>query len=252
MNLAFDIETVSLAEQDLPFFPSYWDEKVGTPPEFTSRFTADVEKREADIQAKIRKWKQEEEQRLIQRRIDFMDNCALSPDFGRIAAIGVAESGFGKETEIFKRFDGQDDEDEASIIRWLLTCLEEIHEEGGMVATFNGFGFDYPFLYWRAIINGISPNRIKAAGIRFSGKWGLQLGDNVFDLMKIVQCRPFAGQRADLKYDSLGQVCKALGIGEKLGDGKDFSLLSQEDKESYLQRDMELTVGLAKRLLPMF
>lgn len=250
MNTVFDIETASLAEQDMPFLPDYFNEQVGQPPEFTSRFTADIEARERDIAEKTRAWKREQEQKIIRRRVEFFDSAALSPDFGRIIGVGVGHS--APESDSKYSIVLAEDHSEKKMIKWLLKTLATALEKNDRIATFNGIGFDYPFLYWRAVVNSVDHPLIEAAGIKFSGKWGLQLPGNVFDLMKIAQCRPMRGERGSIRYDSMDQVCKALGLGQKLGNGKDFAGLSKADKEAYLLRDTELTVALAKRLLPFF
>lgn len=250
MNLVFDIETAALDQDSMPFLPECFSNQELPPmPEFTSRYTADVEKREADINEKIRVWKNTEYQKIIAKRTEFMDSAALSPDFGRIVAIGTVQS--GPPEDIYK-MEFAPDVSEKEMIENFLEKQQRTIKDGFRVAGFNSLGFDYPFLYWRSIILGVSHKLLSEAGIKFHPKWGLQLPGNCFDLMTIAQSRPMRGQRGEIKYDSMNQVCKALGLPEKLGDGKDFAGMTQEDKERYLQRDLECTHAMAKKMLPFW
>lgn len=250
-NMVFDIESAKLAEEDMPFLPSCFEQTELPPmPEFTSKFSADLEKREADINEKIRKWKQEEEQKIIQQRIDFMDKAAICPDFGRIVAIGVGFSDGNGGASFEMNF--SPDVGEKEMIEIFLEQQAKVIKSGFRIAGFNCLGFDYPFIYWRAVLLGVSHQLLEDAGIKFHPKWGLQLPGNCFDLMSIAKVRPFRGERGELKYDTLDQVAKALGLPAKKGSGKDFHSYPREKQEEYLLGDLDTTMGVARKMLPFF
>lgn len=250
MNTVIDIETASIQLDEMPFLPAFFHEGIGNPPEFKSRFTADVEKREEDIAQKIRAWKEEEQAKLEDRRKSFLENCALSPDFSRVIAGGWGDScpeGGGESTIMLSP-----DYNEGQLVEHLLEKMGKTLMDGFRIAGFNLLGFDLPFIYWRAVCLDVDKDLLTRAGFQFHPRFGLGFDPNIFDLMPIAKQRPFRGERSELKYDSLSQVAKALGFPEKEHTGDQFAGMSREQQEEYLMNDLELTRAVSKKLLPFF
>lgn len=106
------------------------------------------------------------------------------------------------------------------------------------MAGFNCKDFDMRILWQRSIILGV-----KVPMDLFEGRYWSR---KVVDLQEIWLC---FGR--DTKGQSLDAICRALKIGQKNGDGKDFAALYATDRQAaleYVGNDLELTAKLAARL----
>lgn len=129
---------------------------------------------------------------------------------------------------------------EAMIVTKALCLFEDCAQESVPVVGFNSKGFDLLYLIRRAFILGIP---VSKAVWKMSDKYS----DASIDLLQIwlAGSRDYAGQ-------SLARVCKACGLGEKNGDGKDFAGILKMDPKSardYAINDVILTQKLADRLM---
>jgi len=160
-------------------------------------------------------------------RQDFFDRAALDARTGKVVAIGyMAPDGkhdiiAGHEQEMLYHF-------------WDTIRLSS----GGInrVIGFNSRRFDGPFLIRRSLKHGIPfPYSI------WDGRYWSK------DFIDLREWWQFGDRTA---HGSLDSISKFLGTGEKIGDGKDFARLLEEDREqaiAYLRHDLELTRLMAKR-----
>lgn len=211
--IIFDIETGPLPEEDLRrIFEPTDPDKVP----LGNRSKPDV------VAAYI-------EQYLAEEFTKFVEKAALDPLTGRVLAIGwTADDGF-------ESMDG--DGHERLVLSDFWTLYESCEERSLSLVGFNIFGFDLPFLVNRSRILGVDVPPSVVNGRFFS---------RVFiDLLKVWNFDSYSN------YVSLNKLCKALGLGEKNGDGADFARLWEEDREqaiAYLRQDLALTTKLANRL----
>ena len=78
---------------------------------------------------------------------------------------------------------------------------------------------------------------------------GRYWNDLVVDLREVWQ---LGDSRA---HGSLAAICRHLGLGEKAGNGADFSLLWNTDRQAaidYCLRDVQLTQQVADILIPAY
>lgn len=164
-----------------------------------------------------------------------IQNAAKNPALGRIVVIGVLSS-TGKETII--------DGDEPDILSGWWASWEKRMMDGCAFVGSNIFDFDLPFLRIRSWINGVPvPEAVR---------------DNRWWHRSFVDLRQewLSGRRYTECESSLDHMGKALGLGGKLpGDlGAQFGRLWRGTPEqrkqalSYLRRDLDLTLSIAKRI----
>lgn len=181
-------------------------------PEFLpARNLKDPEKIKADVLEKEQAWR---------------DRAALSPLTGQILVIGLMESSDGFQAIL------EGDELLTLPLFWWHWA------KGGKFVGFNIKDFDMRFIVTRSRLRSIPVPRDL-----FEGRWW---ATRIVDLMEVFCCysRDTAGY-------SLNAICKAMGLGEKNGNGKDFARLYAEDREKaleYLRQDLALSAALAKRL----
>lgn len=158
------------------------------------------------------------------------DQAALHPTTGRILAIGYSNG----DQEWVKAGEEKDICD-----GWINAC-HFIISNGGRIYTFNGNEFDISFIAFRCMANGVK--LLPSLGGFYRSRF--QPSECFQDLHQMVRF----GRYASDGY-SLDRVCRALGIGQKTGSGKDFAKLLREDPEKakeYLLNDVRLTYNLAK------
>lgn len=162
-------------------------------------------------------------------RAEWLEGLALSPMTGRIAMIGWKE--VGGRTEI----DAQ--ENERDLVGEALTTISEHLAAGNVIAGFNIWSFDLPFLARRAWKHGFR----LPLGMRTGRYWARELVD--------LREEWLLGDRSPVKgTSSLDAISKFLGLPEKLGTGADFAKLTAEQRLAYLQRDLEIEEALWMRM----
>lgn len=247
MSLIWDIETDRLPDDQLaPFIPEF------TPPPHPGEFDPssvklgnikDEAKRAAKIEecraahaAAVANYDATVEQLKANHLADFLSRAALSPVTGQVLAIGFmsekgagVEDGGGCEEDLLNRF-------------WARYCkMRAAKPDPRKLVGCNIFGFDLPFLIRRSWILKVDiPATVRVVGNRWF--------DPVFvDLRDVWLC----GQKWGECESSLGMMAKALGVGEKNGDGAEFGKLWREDRPAavnYLLNDLVLTAKVAERL----
>lgn len=245
--LIFDIETGPAPLDELkclldPFDP----ESVPKPPaEFdpSSVKTGNL-KDESKIAAKVESARREHAESLAdyERKVaaaesayweDIVGRAALSSTTGRVLAIGYR----GEKVMIDSVADREERDLLARFWRQFLRC----RESGRKMVGYNIAGFDVPFLAQRSWILGVQV----PPSVFTPGGW---LDSTFVDLMRAWS----AGARNG--FAKLDIVCRACGIGGKTEgiSGADFAglFLDPESRHvaiEYLERDLEMTAGLAER-----
>ncbi len=167
---------------------------------------------------------------LAQKRLDWIGDGALYAERGRILAIGYNIDG------CFYCYD----DDEKSLLEGFISTIRHNVFEGYTICGFNILDFDLPYIRKRCLILGI-PFPFYDRSNRWN-PWTFP----VFDAMKDWTCGKYN------EYVSLDTVARALGVGQKTGNGKDFAKLFREDKEKaieYLSNDLELSYKFCERML---
>lgn len=163
---------------------------------------------------------------VLEKEQAWLERAALSPLTGQILVIGLMDPIDGKQAIL-----------EGSELQ-TLPLFWWHWNKGGSFIGFNVKEFDFKFIVIRSRILGISvPSDIME---------GRYWNHRIMDLMERFCCysRDTAGY-------SLNAICKAMGLGEKNGSGKDFARLYEDDREKaleYLRKDLALEAALAKRL----
>jgi DNA polymerase elongation subunit (family B) len=166
-------------------------------------------------------------------KVEWMAGAALSPMTGQVAMVG------------FKSYPLQPlllHNEESELVKESLVAIGAILTEGNIIAGFNCFSFDLPFLIRRAYRHGIAiPPNIRT---RKNGRtyWH----PNIVDLRE----EWLMGDRSPAKGTTvLDAIAKFLGLPAKLGSGKDFAGMTLEQRQDYLSRDLEITEALYRRIM---
>lgn len=209
-RLYFDLETEGLPADKLqPFLPDKW----------STGNTKDPAKLAVAIEEK---------------KADWMDKAALQAITGRIIAASTAKMDNEPEFHCVP--------DEQAIIQTVLDEMKAAIVLGGNIYSFNGNGFDLPFLCQRAAVYGIP-----AFQWLTTVKGGRRYFDSAFvDVMQVwnMSTQYKEGQ-------SLKNVALALGCGVKDGNGKDFAALLKTDPikaKEYALNDVILLRSVANKM----
>jgi predicted PolB exonuclease-like 3'-5' exonuclease len=213
MFITLDIETAANPEM-----------KEHLPAVEASKTLKDPAKIEADIE------KKKEAQ---------VEKMALDPMFGRIVSF-AAKSG---EKKFIVVSHGMNDECETKVVQSLFKVLGK---DGIRLVTFNGNGFDMPYIYKRAIILGITPADFGAPPLSY---WTRRYNnDKHYDLMSI-----WADGDKN-RFTSLDSLAKILLGEEKIEiDYNTFGTLVETDEGrevlgNYNMQDVYLTERLFERM----
>ncbi len=173
---------------------------------------------------------------IAKEREAIVARAALSPLTGRIVCAGVATASQGSnwEPEIFL---AREAEEESTLLTSLLAHLDQVAGDSPITfITYNGKGFDMPYLAARSMIHGVVPP---------------DTGDH-----RLLWPCGFAKGHVDL-YQMLGKQGKmgewglaTLGL-DKLGEGRDVTdLVANEEWQKltdYNMQDLRILCGLFDR-----
>ena len=163
------------------------------------------------------------------QRAAFFEEAALSALTGKVVCVG-----FWTPQHEFTIFDAPQEED---VIQPVFDVLQSRLQNSEKVVGHWILGFDIPFLVQRAYRLGI---HVPAA--LYEGRWW---NSDIIDLVNIWN-GPGGKHRI-----SLDHLAKALGVGAKNGEGKDFARLWSEDRDAafdYLENDCLLVKKCAEKM----
>ena len=152
---ALDIETMANKAM-MPFLPEIKHEefvpKLGNLKDSIKRREKEAEQRQ--------KWEVD----LQKKKDEQIEGMALNPLFSRIASCAF----FDGENYNFLSLQNDDDKNEIALIKWINyeLCCGNFQEN---ICTYNGFNFDLPFIYKRAMILGVQMTfKLKKWGTRYT------------------------------------------------------------------------------------
>jgi hypothetical protein len=160
------------------------------------------------------------------KEASFFDKAALSALTSSVFALGVWEAGKDKPAI-------HCDNDEKKIIG-------EFHKLLGKdtkIITFNGNGFDIPFLCRRALKHGLN-----LFGNFYKPDGGMNYDNKSIDIAAMWDCRAKT-------YPSLNEIATFFGVGSKPKSEELFYQVWEKDKEAatkYLYNDLDLTKKIAE------
>ena len=165
---------------------------------------------------------------------DYIRNAALDALSGQVLCIGYRID--HQQAGVFSSDPGG----EAAMLRewWQLLTY---YERNPKLIGFNVKSFDLPFLVKRSWKHRIQ--------VPYWLRQGRYWNDLVIDLREVWQC---GDNRA---HGSLAAISRHLGLGDKAGNGADFSALWNTDREAaiaYCRRDVQLTQQVADILIPAY
>jgi hypothetical protein len=165
---------------------------------------------------------------------DYIRNAALDALSGQVLCIGYRID--HQQSGVFSSEPGG----EAAMLRewWQLLTY---YERNPKLIGFNVKSFDLPFLVKRSWKHRIT--------VPYWLRQGRYWNDLVIDLREVWQC---GDNRA---HGSLAAISRHLGLGDKAGNGADFSALWNTDREAaiaYCRRDVQLTQQVADILIPAY
>ncbi len=208
-KLYFDIETEGLpADQLIKLMPEEWP--TGN--------TKDPVKLAAAIEEKKAEW---------------LDKAALKAITGKIVAITTA---INDEAPIMRIGD------EAELIQQFIDDMMVLIGEGGNAYSWNGSGFDLPFVCQRAAVHNIPAFARLMTKSRGKYYWN----DSFIDAKSV-----WSNYSPDHTGTSLKSVALATGVGEKTGSGKDFAALLKSDPDEakrYALADITLMRSVISRM----
>jgi len=166
---------------------------------------------------------------------DLRDKAALDPMTGRVLAIGYhypAEN----DTDL-----SHNDDNEAALLTKFWAAARYALDDAARVITFNGHGFDLPFLVNRSRLLGVEVPRGLLQNNRY---WHASF----VDLMLLWTCGQYG------KFVGLDKLAKAFGLEGKTGDGAHFYQLwnggdkGRAEALAYLANDLKVTTEVAKKM----
>lgn len=165
---------------------------------------------------------------------DYIRNAALDALSGQVLCIGYRFQ-HDKPAVLCSDADG-----EAVMLIQFWRLLSDLERQPKLVG-FNIKSFDLPFLIKRSWKHRIQ--------VPYWLRQGRYWNDLVVDLREVWQ---LGDSRA---HGSLASICRHLGLGEKAGNGADFSLLWNTDRQAaidYCLQDIRLTQAVADILIPAY
>ena len=175
-----------------------------------------------------------------------LDKMGLSPFFGRVCSFSLF--GESQESRMFKTIQEISDSAEIELIKAIFKNLEIAQENPYVFITWNGFSFDFPFIYKRAaLLNVEKPSN--CPGLKY---WSKKYScDCHIDLMRELNNWEPHGAGA-LNLDTAGKLF--LGQGKTKRDYLTYVDLIKEGKSDLIGLDnlcdTELTFNIYKKVEP--
>lgn len=159
----------------------------------------------------------------------YLDDAALSPLTGKVLVIGILDPDGFKYSSAGS---------EKLTLEFFWDLCDQVLPHCHQLISFNGNGFDLPFLIRRSWHHKLAPSR----HLRDGRYWNR----DVIDLREVWQL----GDRQ--APGSLDTISKFFGGTGKTGNGKEFAALWETDRTAalaYLENDLKQTRALAEVML---
>jgi len=167
---------------------------------------------------------------------DVMEKAALDPLLSTVCAVGVIY-GDGEMFEWVVDRNTLSFAEEEVRLHWIWNHMRHCFNDQGRIVGFNTHGFDIPYLINRSWILDVP-----ICESVLKGKWFSEYSYDLADKWRV--------GRKD-SYVSLDRLAKAMNVGQKSGNGKDFAALLDTDfgkAIDYLRNDLTLTLKIAQRM----
>jgi len=186
------------------------------------------------------------------RRTEISQQCNLWPFTAQVVCIGMLNAETSRGQVLFIAADFEEDADEAGPVEFvpcmdeveLLTAFWDVARHYDTIATFNGRGFDVPFIYLRSALLNVPISRKDWLGYRFQTEPHCDLAEQL--TFYSVSGRDGAARRFNLDF-----YCKAFGIESPKSQGvsgRDMNSMIAEGRfreiAEYCLRDVKATVLL--------
>jgi hypothetical protein len=175
--------------------------------------------------------------REAEHEADVMEKAALDPLLSTVCAVGVI---YG-DGEMFEWVADQPSttafRSEELQLKWIWHRISHCLNDQGHIVGFNTHGFDLPYLINRSWILDVP-----ICESVLKGKWWSEFSIDLADKWRV--------GRKD-SYVSLDRLARAMNVGQKSGNGKDFAALLDTDfgkAIDYLRNDLTLTLKIAQRM----
>ena len=188
------------------------------------------------------------------KRAEIRQLFSLWPLTGQVVCIAMLNAEKQRGQVLFLAEDFEEDAEEAAPVKFvpfaeeaeLLTAFWDVAKHYDQVVTFNGRGFDVPFLYLRSALLNVPISKKNWLGYRYAVEPHCDLAEQ-FTFYSV------GGQGGAARRFNLDFYCKAFGIESPKSHGvtgMDVSALMAEQKfreiADYCLRDVRATVELHK------
>jgi DNA polymerase elongation subunit (family B) len=186
------------------------------------------------------------------RRAEIQQQCSLWPFTAQVVCVAMLNAETSRGQVLFTAEDHEEDPGEAGPVEFvpfvdeteLLTAFWDVAKHYETIVTFNGRGFDVPFIYLRSALNNVRISRKDWLGYRYQTEPHCDLAEQL--TFYGVSGREGAARRFNLDF-----YCKAFGIESPKSHGvtgMDIGALLAEgryqDIAEYCLRDVKATVSL--------
>lgn len=168
-----------------------------------------------------------------QKRKGWTESAALRATTGEVVAVTTAEDEADPVMLVG---------DEATLVAGIVDRLAAAIASNEQIYTWNGSGFDLPFICQRAAVHGVPAFR--QLTVCYRGRWSW--AEQFVDAMQV-----FTMQHSRAEGFGLDAVAKTLGVGQKSGKGEDFAELLKSDPakaKEYAVNDVKLLRAIVERM----
>ena len=186
------------------------------------------------------------------RRTEIQQQCNLWPFTAQVICIAMLNADTARGQVLFTAAEYEEDSQEGGPVEFmpcmdeteLLTAFWDVAKHYDTIATFNGRGFDVPFLYLRSALLNVPITRKDWLGYRFQTEPHCDLAEQF--TFYGVSGRDGAARRFNLDF-----YCKAFGIESPKSQGvtgRDMNAMIAQGRyreiAEYCLRDVKATVQL--------
>jgi DNA polymerase elongation subunit (family B) len=186
------------------------------------------------------------------RRTEIQQQCSLWPFTAQVVCIAMLNAETSRGQVLFTAEDFEEPGDEAGPVEFvpcvdepeLLTAFWDVAKHYETIVTFNGRGFDVPFIYLRSALLNVPISRKDWLGYRYQT-------DPHCDLAEQLTFYGVSGREGAARRFNLDFYCKAFGIESPKAHGvtgRDINKLLEEGRfreiAEYCLRDVRATVLL--------